>query len=162
MADQAAQPAGAPDTEETKAARVHLADICARGAASYTHKRYEEAAESYARAAEEQAELNGEMDPANAEILFLYGRSLFKVGQGKSDVLGAKAAGAEKKGKEVEKKGEKRGVEEVEREREAEREGEGEVPGEKKPLFQFTGDENWDDTDEEVRTHPLPRMSGTR
>ncbi|MBE3044101.1 hypothetical protein IMZ48_16325, partial [Candidatus Bathyarchaeota archaeon] len=72
--DQPAAPAPAPDTEETKAQRVHLADICAKGASSFTHKRYEDAADFYARAADLQADLNGEMEPSNAEILFLYGR----------------------------------------------------------------------------------------
>lgn len=84
------------------------------------------------------------------------------MGQGKSDVLGGKAAGAEKEAGEKKKgkgKGvEKRGVGEVEKEGEkkeaGKKEGEGEVSEEKKPLFQFTGDENWDDTDEEeVRIH---------
>jgi len=76
--------------------RVSLADLCAKGAAHYAHKSYEDAAEVYSRATEMQAEMNGEMSPANAEILFLYGRSLFKVGQSKSDVLGGKAPEAKK------------------------------------------------------------------
>lgn len=71
--------------------KVSLADLCAKATALYAHKQYEEAAEVYAQAAEMQAEMNGEMSPDNAEILFLYGRALFKVGQSKSDVLGGKA-----------------------------------------------------------------------
>lgn len=148
----------AADSEETKSARVSLADVCAKGAAHFAHKKYDDAAECYARAAEMQVDLNGEMDPSNAEVLFLYGRSLFKVGQGKSDVLGGKASAAEKergvekgvagkvasgKGKDIEKKAES----DVKKD-EADKK-EGEVSEEKKPLFQFTGDENWDDSDEE-------------
>src|SRR4051812_46080935 len=101
-----AEPIEPPTTisEESSAAmeifnnvKVSLADLCAKGTAKYAHKNFEEAAELYARAAELQAELNGEMSPDNADILFLYGRSLFKVGQSKSDVLGGKAGGEKKK-----------------------------------------------------------------
>lgn len=166
MTDQppaAAAPAAA-ESEETKSARVSLADVCAKGAAHFAHKKYDEAAECYARAAEMQAELNGEMDPSNADVLFLYGRSLFKVGQGKSDVLGGKAAGAAErergvekgvagkvatgKGKDIEKKAEAE-VKKDEGDKKEPETKEGEVSEEKKPLFQFTGDENWDDSDED-------------
>ena len=54
--------------------KVSLADKSAKAAALYAHKNYEEATELYAQAAEMQAEMNGEMSPDNAEILFLYGR----------------------------------------------------------------------------------------
>ena len=160
MADQqpaAQQQPPAADSEDTKAQRVHLADICAKGAAHYAHKQYDDAAECYATAAELQAELNGEMDPANAEILFLYGRSLFRVGQGKSDVLGDRAEGKQRerggaaaaggsKGKEK-KAGKEEGGVKAEGAAAGGEKKEGEVAGEKKPLFQFTGDENWDDSD---------------
>jgi HAT1-interacting factor 1 len=95
---------GTPHYNETEAHNttlVSLADLCAKGTSHYAHKQYDEAADLFARASELQAELNGEMDPANAEVLFLYGRSLFRVGQGKSDVLGGRAQG------EKAKKGEK-------------------------------------------------------
>lgn len=78
--------------EEANSVKVTLADLSARGTAQYAHKNYEEAADLYAQASELQAELNGEMNPENAEILFLYGRALFKVGQSKSDVLGGRVA----------------------------------------------------------------------
>src|SRR5690606_27026231 len=108
-------------------------------------------------------ELDGEMDRRNAEGLFLYGRSLVKVGQGKSDVLVGEAAGKEK-GKEkkrravggevkVEKKEEKKEGEKSEAKDKKAGDKEG-APGEKKPLFQFEGDENWDDTDEEDEVRP--------
>jgi len=85
--------------ETTKSLRVSLADLSAKAAALYARKQYEEAVEVYTQAAEMQAEMNGEMSPENAEILFLYGRALFKVGQSKSDVLGGKAPEAKKQSK---------------------------------------------------------------
>lgn len=161
--------------------RVSLADVTARASGHYAQRRYEEAAEGYAQAAEMQAEMNGEMAPENAEILFLYGRSLFKVGQGKSDVLGGRAPAtgegqkvqqperkkktqktskgangkAEKKEAAAVASSSKEGGDDVAEEAakiiateagvaKAEKDG-----LEKKPLFQFTGDENWDDSDEE-------------
>jgi len=143
--------------------KVSLADLCAKGTAQYAHKNYEEASDLYARASELQAELNGEMSPENAEILFLYGRSLFKVGQSKSDVLGGRAAGEEKKKKKA-TNGAKPKNEEVKAESENEKiakegvaivaeqnggtkkEDDGDA---KKPLFQFTGDENFEDSDDD-------------
>lgn len=157
--------------------RVSLADVAARASAHYAQRRYDEAAEVYAQAAEMQAEMNGEMAPENAEILFLYGRSLFKVGQGKSDVLGGRAPaegqkvqGGKGKAKKTQKKAAGKaaagsskeaaaapGAEEVVAQEAAkiivEESGvaktEKDRVEEKKPLFQFTGDENWDDSDEE-------------
>jgi HAT1-interacting factor 1 len=148
---------------------VSLADLCAKATRLYTMKNYEEAAELYAQAAEFQAEMNGEMSPENAEILFLYGRTLFKVGQSKSDVLGGKAPAAGEEGAKKAKKGKKTSaakavevttegesaeivIEEkvatiVEEATDAKKTDEA---AEKKPLFQFTGDENFDDSDEEV------------
>jgi hypothetical protein len=161
--------------EPIESKKVTLADLCAKGAALYAHKQWEEAAEIYATAAEQQADINGEMNPENSEILFLYGRSLFKVGQSKSDVLGGKAGSGDKKGANgAAKKGGKKAkgegastaaAAEAPVESEAQRvaeEGVAIVAAQKeglkkddkldakKPLFQFTGDENWDDSDEEV------------
>lgn len=163
--------------------KVSLADLTARASAIFAQKNYEEAAEAYAQAAEMQAEMNGEMAPENAEILFLYGRSLFRVGQAKSDVLGGKAPATEGQGKPKKKakknkqssesaaaaeaaiagssrEGAEDKVETPETDRVAQEaiqiiaeEASGaktekkEVEA-KKPLFQFTGDENWDDSDE--------------
>ena len=143
-------------------ARVSLADLCAKGTSYYAHKQYEEAAEYFARAAELQAEVNGEMSEDNGEVLFLYGRSLFRLGQEKSDVLGGRSGGEkkpkEKKGKE-EKKVDKESVTEAgvaimaegvdKAEKEIKDEGEHKDEGPKKPLFQFTGDENFEDSDSE-------------
>jgi HAT1-interacting factor 1 len=138
--------------------QVSLADLCAKGTAQFARKNYEEAEDLYARAAELQSELRGEMHPDNAEILFLYGRSLFKVGQSKSDVLGPKSGGEKKKpnGVAKPKKAEPKEELKTESEKIAEEgvaivagQGEAEADGAKKPLFQFTGDENFEDSDEE-------------
>ena len=142
--------------------KVSLADLCAKGTAQYAHKNYEEATDLFARASELQAELNGEMSPENAEILFLYGRSVFKVGQSKSDVLGGRASGEKKKKKPngaATSKQAPEAEEKVDSERITE-EGVNIVAEQKagviaedkdakKPLFQFTGDENLMDSDEE-------------
>ena len=151
--------------EVLNSAKVSLADLCAKGTAQYARKNYEEAADTYARASELQAELNGEMSPENAEILFLYGRSLFKVGQSKSDVLGGKVSGEKKKPGSAAKaeKEEPRLIDQVAKEGVAiiaERKSDAaptaeiasEIADGNKPLFQFTGDENFEDSedDEEV------------
>ncbi|KAK4148048.1 NASP-related protein sim3 [Dichotomopilus funicola] len=163
------------DPDETvKSLKVSLADLSAKATALYAHKEYEQASELYAQAAEMQAEMNGEMSPDNAEILFLYGRALFKVGQSKSDVLGGKAPEAKKpkaKPKPTKVAGAANGgastaessgaVAEAERKVDdavgdvvakgaAEKEEE-EAPKteQKMALFQFQGDENFADSDEE-------------
>jgi HAT1-interacting factor 1 len=141
--------------------KVSLADLCAKGTAQFARKNYEEAADLYARASELQAELNGELSPDNAEILFLYGRSLFKVGQSKSDVLGGKAGGEKKKpngaakAKEAPKpESESEQIAEAGVAIIAEQNGSGVKAEEgvdaKKPLFQFTGDENFEDSDDDA------------
>ncbi|APA11732.1 hypothetical protein sscle_08g065020 [Sclerotinia sclerotiorum 1980 UF-70] len=89
----------AADLEAYNSAKVSLAEYCAKGTAEYAQKRYEDAVDHYAQASELQAEINGEMAPENAEILFLYGRALFKVAQQQSDVLGGRAGGEKQKPK---------------------------------------------------------------
>ncbi|OTA80355.1 hypothetical protein M434DRAFT_50419, partial [Hypoxylon sp. CO27-5] len=176
-ASAAATPQSLPpmDPEErAKSLHVSLADLTAKANALYAQKKYEEAAEVFSHATEMQAEINGEMAPENADILFLYGRSLFKVGQSKSDVLGGKPAPApekksngatDKKPKPKKSQAESSTIgtiEEGEEKTEAEEvtkegvaiaagaaAGAEKVPDAKKPLFQFTGDENFEDSDEE-------------
>jgi NACalpha-BTF3-like transcription factor len=167
MADPIEPPAlesGEPSSaiEVANSIKVSLADLCAKGTAQYAHKNYEEASDMYAQASEMQAELNGEMNPENAEILFLYGRSLFKVGQSKSDVLGGKAGGEKKKTNGAAKpkkepvKEDKTELDKITEEGVAiiaeQTSGSSKVDEgaeAKKPLFQFTGDENFEDSDDE-------------
>ncbi|GJC98238.1 histone H1-binding protein [Colletotrichum higginsianum] len=155
---------GEESEEDSNSKKVTLADYSAKGTALYAKKQYEDAAECFTRAAELQDEINGEMHPKNAEILFLYGRSVFKVGQSKSDVLGGKA-GTDRKAEKPKAKVPKKAAAttaptDAPAESDAQRiteEGVAIVAGEggsaktedkveeKKPLFQFTGDENFDD-----------------
>ncbi|KAK4191436.1 hypothetical protein QBC35DRAFT_13130 [Podospora australis] len=151
------------DPEQAAASlKVSLADLSAKATALYVHKNFEEAAELYARAAEMQAEMNGEMSPENAEILFLYGRALFKVGQSKSDVLGGKAPDTKKQAKPKAAKPAKASNGEASSSAGAVAEAETKVgeaaataakeapkDGPKKALFHFEGDENFEDSDEE-------------
>ncbi|KAM0200181.1 hypothetical protein ACHAPI_002605 [Fusarium lateritium] len=143
--------------QDPNSKKVTLADLSAKGAALYAHRNYEEAAEVFSRASILQAEINGETAPENAEILFHYGRSLFKVGQSKSDVLGGPAVSEKKKSTEgkakkpVQTEAEKvtqEGVGIVAEQKDGEKKTE-DTKGDKKPLFQFTGDENFDESDEE-------------
>ncbi|KAI1497839.1 hypothetical protein F5X99DRAFT_353582 [Biscogniauxia marginata] len=137
--------------ERTKSINVSLADLTAKATALYLSKNYEEAAEVFSQATEMQAELNGEMAPENADILFLYGRSLFKVGQSKSDVLGGKTPGDKKKSSGADKPKAKKQQAESSKANAPEEKTEAAKVTEEgdKPLFQFTGDENWEDSDEE-------------
>jgi len=171
MASGAATPVSLPpldDEGRTKSIMVSLADLIAKANAYYAQKKYEDATELFAQAAEMQAEFNGEMSPENANVLFLYGRSLFRVGQSKSDVLGGKAA-TDKKNKPTPKakkdsatavsatKAEstdgdrvaEEGVAIVAKEASGLKDGIDELSDEKKPLFSFTGDENWEGSDDE-------------
>lgn len=143
--------------QDPNSKKVTLADLSAKGAALYAYRNYEEAAEVFSRASVLQAEINGETAPENAEILFHYGRSLFKVGQSKSDVLGGPAVSEKKKNTEgkakkpVQTEADKvtqEGVGIVAEQKEGEKKTE-DIKGDKKPLFQFTGDENFDESDEE-------------
>jgi HAT1-interacting factor 1 len=139
---------------------VSLADLCAKATALYVQKKYEDAADIFSRATEMQAEMNGEMNPKNAEILFLYGRALYKVGQSKSDVLGGAAPVTEGEG--AKKTGSKKanGVKKAADGAEPEKIIEKAIAGaggdvteakladtDKKPLIQIEGDE---DSDEEM------------
>ncbi|KAK5987406.1 hypothetical protein PT974_11533 [Cladobotryum mycophilum] len=154
--DEVETPADEPE-EDIKSKKVTLADLSAKGTALYAHKKYEEATDIFSRASDLQAEINGETAPENAEILFHYGRSLFKVGQSKSDVLGGPAA-AEKKtkandGAPAKKSADtkaKKATQDAAGQSEKGADGEGkDIPEGKKQLFQFTGDENFDDSEED-------------
>ena len=98
------------------------------------------------------------MDPQNADVLFLYGRSLFEVGKSKSDVLGGKATEKKKPKtklkKELVKEETTEGDSKNELEKVIEETAEAVEENETKkedgaPLFKFTGDENFDDSEEE-------------
>lgn len=134
----------------------------------YSVHDYDGAAELYSQATELQAGLNGEMSSSNADLLYQYGRCLYHVAVRKSDVLGSKVAGEKseegslgssstqqpKKHNPVEKE-----VEDTEVRNEAvatavERpdildQNKQDQRKDNKPFFQFTGDENFEDSDED-------------
>lgn len=153
----AGEVAAALDDEDINSKKVTLADLSAKGTTLYAHKSYEEASEVFSEASNLQAEVNGETAPENAEILFHYGRSLFKVGQSKSNVLGGPAAVETKtvangkpkpKAKPAKAAGDDTGDDTPKDEKMEEGDAK-DGPDAKKPLFQFTGDENFDESDED-------------
>lgn len=79
--------------ESPEQLRARLADLTAHAAAKDAVKDFNAAAELYSQATELQAELNGEMSVDNADLLYAYGRSLYNVAVSKSDVLGSKIPG---------------------------------------------------------------------
>ncbi|KAM0333261.1 hypothetical protein ACHAQA_001922 [Verticillium albo-atrum] len=164
---------GAQSDHDILSKKVTLADLTAKATAMYARKEYDDAAEVFAAAAELQADINGEENqPDNAEILFLYGRTLFKVGQTKSDVLGGQAASktvektqpkAPKKAAAAPASAEAAATEDAKsEEQKVTQEGlavvaeetsgakKAETVDNKKPLFQFEGDENFEDSDDEA------------
>ncbi|KAL1595328.1 hypothetical protein SLS60_010019 [Paraconiothyrium brasiliense] len=147
-----AEPADVPsDIPELPATKEKLDELTQAASLQYSLKNFSAAADHYADAAEIQSKLNGEMAPENAELLFNYGRALYKVAIAKSDVLGTKVAQEEKKkpkAKKVKKE------ETIPEEGSAATNGSSAAAGkeqtaESKPYFQLTGMENWDDSDEE-------------
>lgn len=87
----ATQTSEAPSAPQDK--RAQLEDLVARAAAKDAIKDHDSASELYSQATELQTELNGEMSPQNADLLYAYGKSLYNVAVSKSDVLGSKVAG---------------------------------------------------------------------
>jgi HAT1-interacting factor 1 len=172
MADEAPQLITAPtdgeDAPATSASASKLKELTDAANLQYSLKSYEKAAEIYSSATELQAELNGEMAPENAELLYLYGRCLFKVAVAKSDVLGGQVAGEKKKsnsngvkkhnggpsGENVAASGERLAENIVEAAVEQKDAPKLTAQQEKAPVaqpyFQITGMENWDSDEEEA------------
>ncbi|KAF4765385.1 hypothetical protein N7455_004296 [Penicillium solitum] len=152
-----------PVSEQEK--RTQLDDLIARAAAKDATKDHDSASELYSQATELQAELNGELSPENADLLYAYGKSLYNVAVSKSDVLGSKVAGEQQpqsgtaSSTNTSSAGSKSTSDSLVQDaiansmteksssaKRAEREPE---PTESKPFFQFTGDENFVDSDDE-------------
>ncbi len=149
MADPATEPlATVTENEELPKTKEKLQELSQAASIHYSTKNFPAAAESYADAVEIQAELNGEMAPENAELLFYYGRALYKVAVAKSDVLGNKVAQEEKK-KAKPKKAPKGEAGEASSAAVAPKAEQKEETVESKPYFQLQGDENWTDSEEE-------------
>ncbi|KAI7059092.1 hypothetical protein KC352_g43959, partial [Hortaea werneckii] len=141
----------------------------------YSLKNYAAAAEFYSEAAEVQDQLNGEMVPENADLLYQYGRCLYHVAVSKSDVLGGKVAGGEepkRKKRKVAAESSAAGAADgdgsavigdaLKSGEQKMADGVGEAAGERKdgakeekpgagnnPYFQITGDENWTDSEDD-------------
>ncbi len=134
----------------------------------------------FAQAAQMQAEMNGEMDPGERRNLVLRMAALVPGGQSKSDVLGGKAPDAKKNKKPAKPAKEKKQTNGATRlgggewltlsrnRRRSSRRPSSRLPArrllqnrslgrETKPLFQFQGDENFVDSDEE-EAWPFPRL----
>lgn len=154
MAEPTNEPlATVAESEELPKTKEKLDELTQAAALQYSLKNFSAAADHYADAVEIQAELNGEMAPENAELLFYYGRALYKVAVAKSDVLGGKAAQEDQKNKKKAKKevkaesssaasnGAKTAPSSADTDTAA--------PKPASTYFQLTGDENWDDSDDE-------------
>ncbi|KAL9030644.1 MAG: hypothetical protein Q9196_001254 [Gyalolechia fulgens] len=148
--------------------QAELEKLMAQATSRYSVRDYDAAAEFYSQATELQAELNGEMASQNANLLYAYGRCLYHTAVRNSDVLGSKVAGEKRSGGTPKPSGNEttRATDELTSEnmRGAE-EGSAQVPASQeaiaqpadvpdqngKPYFQFTGDDNFDGTDDEAR-----------
>lgn len=144
--------------------RAQLDDLIARAAAKDATKDHDAASELYSQATEIQAELNGELSTENADLLYAYGKSLYNVAVSKSDVLGSKVAGEPESGTTSSTtntsapskstsatsgsmvKDAIASSAEPSAAKPAKKESE---PASSKPLFQFTGDENFVDSESE-------------
>lgn len=145
---------------------TQLEAFTAEATLKYSIKDYNAAAELYSRATELQAQINGEMSSRNANLLYAYGRCLYHLALRNSDVLGSKVAGekreegsngasSKKQSKKIKptalEDGDTRTAEEavaqIVEERDELGDEKDEVTAEKKPFFQFTGDDNFDDSD---------------
>ncbi|KAM0719322.1 hypothetical protein Q7P37_005227 [Cladosporium fusiforme] len=163
-------------TLSPSALQKKLDHLKASATQQYSLKNYSAAAEFFSEAAEVQDQINGEMSPENADLLYQYGRCLYHVGVSKSDVLGGKVAagGEEPKRKKRKtapvaessaagaangegavsdalKSGEQKLAEIVVGAAVEEKEGgkAEEKAGADKPFFQITGDENWTDSEDD-------------
>lgn len=136
--------------------RAQLDDLISRAAAKDAAKDHNAASELYSQATELQAELNGELSPENADLLYAYGKSLYNVAVSKSDVLGSKVAGepsnAPANASPAKPAPKSEGlIKDAIKKSDAtteEKDGKPEL-AQSKPLFQFTGDENFVDSDSE-------------
>ena len=150
MAEPTNEPlATVAETEELPKTKEKLDELTRAASLQYSLKNFSAAADHYADAVEIQAELNGEMAPENAELLFYYGRALYKVAVAKSDVLGNKVAQEDQKKKKAKKEVKAEPSTSATNGANTEPKAETTAPKPASTYFQLTGDENWDDSDDE-------------
>ncbi|KAI4223248.1 MAG: hypothetical protein L6R36_005567 [Xanthoria steineri] len=155
---------------DTGARQSELDDLIAQATLKYSVKDYDAAAELYSQATELQANLRGEMAAGNADLLYAYGRCLFHAAVRSSDVLGSKVAGEKQQGGSHTTPKTKRkddrvtpnvstdvntGVSEDAvapngESKESITSGGDNKTQDGKPYFQFTGDENFDTSEDEA------------
>ncbi|KAG9201436.1 hypothetical protein G6514_005633 [Epicoccum nigrum] len=150
MADPTNEPlATVAESEELPKTKEKLEELTQAASLQYSLKNFSAAADHYADAVEIQAELNGETAPENAELLFYYGRALYKVAVAKSDVLGGKAAQEDKKKKKAKKEAKAEASSSGANGAKTEPSTDATAPKPASTYFQLTGDENWDTSDDE-------------
>ncbi|RAL05039.1 SHNi-TPR domain-containing protein [Aspergillus ibericus CBS 121593] len=151
----------APSEDNSAKFRASLDELIKQATAKDAIKDFNAAAELYSEATELQAMINGELALDNADLLYAYGKALYNVAVSKSDVLGSKVAGephAQPSNAPVERPSagstsitgivQKAAAQSPAKElSEAQETKAGDVPA--KPYFQFTGDENFEDSDSE-------------
>ncbi|KAL2866357.1 SHNi-TPR domain-containing protein [Aspergillus lucknowensis] len=152
--------ASAPSDAAVGDTKEYLGSLVKRAAAKDIVKDYNAAAELYSEATELQAKLNGELSLDNADLLFAYGKALYNVAVSKSDVLGSKIAGKAPTQSEtadqvtplssapVPDNFIKNAISSSTAKKEAKAQKSQSEGTDNTPLFQFTGDENFD-TDSE-------------
>ncbi|KAF7193693.1 NASP-related protein sim3 [Pseudocercospora fuligena] len=91
--DSAVDMAAIPEETPPEQLPAKLEKLKASATKEYSLKNYNAAAEYYSEAAEVQDQINGEMSTENGDLLYQYGRCLYKVAVASSDVLGGKVAG---------------------------------------------------------------------
>ncbi|RAH77486.1 tetratricopeptide repeat domain protein [Aspergillus japonicus CBS 114.51] len=138
--------------------RASLDDLISQATAKDAIKDFSAAAELYSEATELQAKLNGELALDNADLLFAYGKALYNVAVSKSDVLGSKVA------TEPPSQSNKTTPTAESVIQDAIVQAQSAEPGSEvkakptddmsRPYFQFTGDENFDDSDTEDEDDP--------
>ncbi len=164
-----------PHPPDADAQNAKLTELTTAAHLQYSLKNYAAAADLYSEATELQATISGEMAPANADLLYAYGRCLYHVAVANSDVLGGKVAGeagaAERSSSNAVTTAKSKAVNEGSGGPAQRTNGEGSANGTTaaapvaneagaagdkdsldavyRPFFQFNGDEVWDDSDDE-------------
>lgn len=153
------QPTAVDRTAAPTDKRAQLEDLITRAAAKDATKDHNAASELYSQATELQADLNGELSPENADLLYSYGKSLYNVAVSKSDVLGSKVAGEPSNAPAPKATSAATGGNLVKDAISSSMNQNAAKPAKdvnaqldaapSKPFFQFTGDENFVDSDDE-------------
>lgn len=162
MSDDNTEARATPTDNTPQDGQGRLDQLVKRASAKDAVKDFDAAAELYSQATELQTQLNGELSPDNADLLFAYGKSLYNVAVSKSDVLGSKVAGPPESsgpsaGNAASTASSAAGGNTIQnamasgmaKKAEDDREKSQSEAVQNKPYFQFTGDENFDEEDEE-------------